>query len=305
MTTPDPELPTTLAEAHALILALAAERQAIEAENSRIASEMATVAAANASLAAVNQTADARIVELTAIVKILERTLYGTRSERLRSDRPSDEQIAFAFDEIATGVAAIEAELANAGDKDKPKRAPRPRKEFGAHLERIEIVIEPEVPPGCAGLEKVLIGEDVSKRLDATPAKFRLIVTRRPKYAYRNRDGVLQAPAPAHLIESGLATEALLAQIAVAKYADGLPLYRQEAIYARDGVDLAQLSALLEGFDWRLVHEARETLAPTQAGWLLGPIRTVLNNTPHSARGPSPVFTGQIPLSAARTRGLP
>jgi len=62
--------------------------------------------------------------------------------------------------------------------------------------------------------------------------------TRRPKYAYRNRDGVVQAPAPAHLIESGLPTEALLAQIAVAKYADGLPLYRQEAIYARDGVDL-------------------------------------------------------------------
>ena len=236
--TPAAELPTTLAEAHALILTLAEERAAIEAENSRIASEMATLTAANADLAAVNQAADARIVELTAIVRMLERTLYGTRSERLRSDRPSDEQIAFAFDEIATGVAAIEAELAKAGGKDEAKRAPRPRKEFGAHLERLEIVIEPEVPPGCEGLEKVLIGEDVSKRLDVTPAKFRVIVTRRPKYAYRNRDGVVQAPAPAHLIESGLPTEALLAHIAVAKYADGLPLYRQEAICAREGVDL-------------------------------------------------------------------
>jgi transposase len=238
MTTPAAELPTTLAEAHALILALAEERAAIEAENCRIASEMATLTAANADLAAVNQAADARIVELTAIVKMLERTLYGTRSERLRSDKPSDEQIAFVFDEIATGVAAIEAELAKAGGRDKPQRAPRPRKEFGAHLERLEIVIEPEVPAGCEGLEKVLIGEDVSRRLDVTPAKFRLIVTRRPKYAYRNRDGVVQAPAPAHLVESGLPTEALLAHIAVAKYADGLPLYRQEAIYARDGVDL-------------------------------------------------------------------
>jgi transposase len=238
MTTPVAELPTTLAEAHALILALAEERAAIDAENSRIGSEIATLAAANADLAAVNQAADARIAELTAIVKMLERTLYGTRSERLRSDKPSDEQIAFVFDEIAIGVAAVEAELAKAAGTDKPKRAPRPRKEFGAHLERVEIVLEPEVPPGCEGLEKVLIGEDVSKRLDVTPAKFRLIVTRRPKYAYRNRDGVVQAPAPPHLIESGLPTEALLAQIAVAKYADGLPLYRQEAIYARDGVDL-------------------------------------------------------------------
>ena len=90
----------------------------------------------------------------------------------MRSDKPSDEQIAFVFDEIATGVAAIEAELAKAGGKDKPKRAPRARKEFGTHLERVEIVIEPEVPPGCEGLEKVLIGENVSRRLDVTPAKF-------------------------------------------------------------------------------------------------------------------------------------
>ncbi|WP_146993186.1 hypothetical protein [Bradyrhizobium macuxiense] len=55
-------------EAHALILALATERAAIEAEHSRIASEIATLTAANADLAAVTQTADARIVELTAIV---------------------------------------------------------------------------------------------------------------------------------------------------------------------------------------------------------------------------------------------
>lgn len=69
------------------------------------------------------------------------------------------------------------------------------------------------------------------------PAKFRVIVTRRPKYALKNEDGVVQA-APAHLIEGGIPTEALLAQIAVSKYADGLRLYRQEAIYARDKVEL-------------------------------------------------------------------
>ncbi|MGY4412231.1 hypothetical protein ACVWW4_003967 [Bradyrhizobium sp. LB7.1] len=95
---------------------------------------------------------------MAVIVKMLERTLYGTRSERLHSDTPSDEQIAFVFDEIATGVAAIEAELAKAGGQDKPKRAPRPRKELSAHLERVEIIVEPGAPPGCEGLEKVLIG---------------------------------------------------------------------------------------------------------------------------------------------------
>ncbi|MFN4102664.1 MAG: transposase, partial [Pararhodobacter sp.] len=109
---------------------------------------------------------------------------------------------------------------------------------FPPHLERVEVVIEPEDLPEHAGKQKVRIGEDVSERLDVIPAKFRVIVTRRPKYAFKGCDGVIQALAPAHIIESGLPTEALLAQIAVSKYADGLPLYRQEGIYARDLVDL-------------------------------------------------------------------
>ncbi len=141
-------------------------------------------------------------------------------------------------DGIETGAAAIKAELEKAGGQGKPKRAPRPRKGFAAHLERVEIVIAPEVPAGCEGLEKVRIGEDVPERLDVTPARFRVPVTRRPKYACKGRDGVIQAPAPAHVAGGGVPTAALLAWIAVSKYADGLPLYRQEAVYARDGVDL-------------------------------------------------------------------
>jgi len=226
------ELPDDIDTFKAMVLDTVEQRATMEAENSRIASEIAA-------LKLINTSSDARIAELTAIVKTFERMLYGTRSERLRGERLDDEQIDFVFDEIETGVAAIDAEL-ETGAKDKPKRAPRPRKGFAPHLERIEQVIEPEVPPGCEDLEKVLIGEDVSERLDVTAAKFRVIVTRRPKYAYRGRDGVIQAPAPPHIIESGIPTEALLAQIAVAKYADGLPLYRQEAIYARDKTELSR-----------------------------------------------------------------
>src|SRR5262244_3398777 len=215
------ELPDDIDALKAMVLATVEQRAAMEAENNRIASEIAA-------LKLINTTSDARIAELTAIVKTFERMLYGTRSERLRGERLDDEQIDFVFDELETAA------------KDKPKRAPRPRKGFAPHLERIEQVLEPEVPPGCEDLEKVLIGEDVSERLDVTAAKFRVLVTRRPKYAYRGRDGVIQALAPPHIIESGIPTEALLAQIAVAKYADGLPLYRQEAIYARDKTELSR-----------------------------------------------------------------
>lgn len=231
MVLPAPDLPDDVDALKAMILAMASERAANEAQ-------LAAATAEVARLTAVERSANERIANLTSIVKVLERAQYGKRSERLRLSI-NDEQAFFAFEEVETGLSAIQSELDHAV-KDKPKRAPRPRKGFAAHLERIEEVVEPEIPADCAGLEKVLIGEDRSERLDVVPPKFRVIVTRRPKYAFRDRDGVVQALAPAHIIESGLPTERLLAYIAVSKYADGLPLYRQEAIYLRDGVELSR-----------------------------------------------------------------
>ena len=84
-----------------------------------------------------------------------------------------------------------------------------------------------------------LIGHDSSERLDVIPAQFRVVVMRRPKLACRACEGVVvQAPAPARLIEGGLPTEALVASVLVARYADHLPLYRQAQMMARQGVDL-------------------------------------------------------------------
>lgn len=224
MILPVSDLPDDVDALKAMIIAMTGERAAAEAEIAR--------------LQAVQKNADERIANLTAIVNVLQRAQHGRRSERLRLSM-NDEQANFAFEEVETGLSAIESEL-DQSVKDRPKRAARPRKGFAAHLERIEEIIEPEIPDECQGLEKVLIGEDRSERLDVIPPKFRVIVTRRPKYAFRERDGVLQALAPAHIIEGGLPTERLLAYIAVSKYADGLPLYRQEAIYLRDDVVLSR-----------------------------------------------------------------
>ncbi|RUU97600.1 IS66 family transposase [Mesorhizobium sp. M6A.T.Cr.TU.017.01.1.1] len=219
-------------------LALPDDVDALKAMVVAMAQKAALLEERNLHLELVNKSADERIARLTAVVKMLERARFGSRSERLRTGALSEEQYALVFDEIETGVAAIEAQMEKSAGGSKAKRAPRPRKSFAAHLERVEVVIEPETPAGCEALEKILIGEDVSERLDVTPAKFRVIVTRRPKYAYKGWDGVIQAAAPARIVESGIPTEALLAQIAVSKYADGLPLYRQEAIYARDQVEI-------------------------------------------------------------------
>ena len=81
------------------------------------------------------------------------------------------------------------------------------------HLPRVERVIEPDstqCPCGCG--EMTRIGEDVSERLDVIPARFRVLVTRRPKYACRRcSQGMVQAHAPEHVVPGGLPTEQLIA----------------------------------------------------------------------------------------------
>ena len=117
----------------------------------------------------------------------------------------------------------------------KPRNANRGS--LPKHLPRMEEVIEPDTQIcGCGG-NLHQIGEDASERLDVIPAQFRVIVTRRPKYACRScSNGVVQAPAPARLIPGGMPTEATVAHVLVSKYADHLPLYRQAQIYSRQGV---------------------------------------------------------------------
>ncbi len=91
----------------------------------------------------------------------------------------------------------------------------------------------------CGGTLKPL-GEDVSEILEYVPASFKVIRHVRPKLACGCCDRIVQAPAPARPIERGLAGPALLAHVLVGKYADHRPLYRQSAIYAREGVELSR-----------------------------------------------------------------
>ncbi len=174
---------------------------------------------------------------LERLVLAFKQALFGRKSEKLDPD-----QFELALEDIETGISAIEAEkeAAPAG----PAAAPKPpraanRGALPKHLPRIEIVIEPETTVCGCGADLHVIGEDVSERLDVIPAQFRVIVTRRPRYGCRACEtGVAQAPAPARLIPGGLPTEATIAHVLVAKYADHLPLYRQAQIFSRQGIDL-------------------------------------------------------------------
>ncbi len=174
---------------------------------------------------------------LETLIAALRQAMFGCKSEKVDPD-----QFELALEDLETGIARVEAE-GEANPMVMPTRTSKPRNtnrgSLPKHLPRIEEVIAPEEIACACGTERHIIGEDVSERLDIVPAQFRVIVTRRPKYACRScENGITQAPAPAHLIPGGMPTEATIAHVLASKYADHLPLYRQAQIYSRQGVNL-------------------------------------------------------------------
>jgi transposase len=180
----------------------------------------------------------AKTERLTQIIKELQRHRFGRRAESLPID-----QLELGLEDVQQIEAEIAAKAEAADPERRAAKATRRRANRGslpAHLPRIEQVvdIDDKTCPGCSGALH-MIGEDVAERLDIIPAQFRVLVVRRPKYACRAcQEVVVQAPAPARLIEGGLPTEAMVAHVVVAKYADHLPLYRQAQIYGRQGIEL-------------------------------------------------------------------
>jgi transposase len=208
-----------------------AERDAREQE--RIAHAAAREAQAklkdqNAELSAYN-------ARLEHLVKEFRQALYAKRSEKLNPD-----QLDLLFEDLETAIAETKAEAEARRLTGSREAARRNIGRLPEHLPRIERVVEPAstlCPCGCG--EMARIGEDRSERLDIVPAQFRVICTVRPKYACRTcQTGVVQALAPAHLIEGGMPTEALIAHVLVSKFGDHTPLYRQAGIYSRSGLEL-------------------------------------------------------------------
>ena len=195
---------------------------------------------------------------LRQIIKELQRHRFGRRAESLPED-----QLQLGLEETEQVDAAGQAETEEKMPAERKARTAQRRINRGAlpaHLPRIETVVDVEstICPCCSGMLH-RIGEDVAERLDIVPAQFRVLVVRRPKYACRVcQEVVVQAPAPARLIEGGLPTEATIAQVLVAKFADHLPLYRQAQIYSRQGVDLDRSTLA----DW--VGRAAFLLRPIQ-----------------------------------------
>ena len=177
------------------------------------------------------------IEQLTHEIAILKRFKFAKRSEQLSPDQGS-----LLDDLLDTDIAAIEAELkavnppvAPAEPRQQPKRTALP-----AQFPRTVIRHEPENTQCACGCQLQRIGEDVSEKLDYTPGVFTVEQHVRGKWACRQCETLIQAPVPAQVIDKGIPTAGLLAHVMVAKFADHLPLYRQEKIFGRAGLAIAR-----------------------------------------------------------------
>ena len=172
---------------------------------------------------------------------------FGPSTERYNVD-----QHELVFDEAESLVATEPADAAEDDDAEAEQPAPpqgKRRRRGGraplpAELPRVEVIHDlSEEACHCSedGQALTCIGEEVSEQLDIIPARVQVIRHVRRKYACRScEDGVHTAPMPAQPLPKSNASPGLLAYIATAKYQDALPLYRQEQVFQRLGLEVSR-----------------------------------------------------------------
>ncbi|MDP3540104.1 MAG: IS66 family transposase [Azonexus sp.] len=173
-----------------------------------------------------------KIDKLTHELAMHKRWRFGVKAEHW----PVEQRHLFA-ETADADVAAMESELEALStakvptEKRQPKRAVLP-----PELPRTNIVHEPESTSCPCGCSLKRIGEEIAEKLDYTPGVFTVERHIRGKWVCAQCETLVQAPVPAHVIDKGIPTAGLLAQVLVAKYLDHLPLYRQESIFGRAGL---------------------------------------------------------------------
>jgi transposase len=180
------------------------------------------------------------IDKLTHENALLKRLKFATQSERFTAEQRSllDEtfdadlaEVSCEMQRLGAGVDPDEGKPV----KPQPKRAPLP-----AHLPRRDVRHEPQTTVCGCGCQMQRIGEDVAEKLDYEPGVFTVERHIRGKWACRHCEKLVQAPVPAHIIDKGIPTTGLLAQVLVAKFLDHMPLYRQESVFERAGHVIAR-----------------------------------------------------------------
>jgi transposase len=188
-----------------------------------------------------------RIEQLLDVITLLKRKRFGPSADRVSADQLK----LFDEAELEALITELQAQVpapapaepaAPATPKDKPVRRPLP-----AHLPRVERILDlPEAEKAAMGAQWVHIGYDESEQLAVIPRQPYVIVFKRAKYVPLHEDvagaerGVVIAPRAAQILPKSIAHSSLLADVVVGKFVDALPLYRQEKIFAREGIELSR-----------------------------------------------------------------
>ncbi len=226
---------------------------------------------------------DETIAKLLAEIARLKRWRFGRSAERMDAALL---QLQLALDDLLLPAdpapPAPEALPAEESTQIAPsqsvRRLRRVPRALPAHLPREIIVHAPSscTCPDCGAAMRKL-GEDISELLDFIPGTFKVIRHVRPKLSCGRCARVIQLPAPARPIERGLPAPGLLAQVIVAKYADHCPLYRQQGIYRRSGVDLDRATLA----DWVAgASRLLEPLVGALGGYVLAAQKVHADDTP-------------------------
>lgn len=251
----DDSLPKDLGSALRII---AIEQQTIAEQNERLRA----TSEQNAQLILALEQQKQKIQWLERELQKLAKQMFGKSSEKL-----DPHQLQLALDLIAAGIdTSDEGPIEpDSGETVVPEPKPRKkgkggRRKLPAHLPRQRVVLEPPAEAlhcGACNVDKACIGESVSEKVEYSPAMYHVVQTVVPRYSCpRCHEGVVQAEVPAQAVEKGIAGEGLLAHVVVSKYADHLPLHRQEGIFERQGLPFAR--STLAGF----VKYSAEALAP-------------------------------------------
>jgi transposase len=188
----------------------------------------------------------------------LLRQHYGRKSEKI----DPNQLLLFAQEILTQAEPAPQPESVPEPTPPPSPSAPQPkknghgRKPLPARLPRKPVVhdVPPEqLPCPDCGAMRQCIGAEAREQLEYVPASLIVIEHIRPKYACPDcAANVVIADRLPEPIEKGLPGPGLMAHVITNKYADHLPLYRQEGILLRQGVEISRSTMC----DWMAVAAA-------------------------------------------------
>lgn len=234
-------------------------------DHAALTARLATAMARNTELQRENERIKAQVLTLQEQLHLAIARRFAASSEKASPDQIRLFNEAEATLEVEAAVEAAER-TPDAGNRIATPRPKRGRQPLPAHLPRIEVIHElPESARFCDldGAALAVIGHVTSEQLDIVPATIRVLRHVRTQYACACGRCLKLAPLPGQPIPKSLAAPGLLAHVTVSKYQDALPLYRQESILQRIGVDIPRATLA----NWMI-----------QAGILIQPLINLLRD---------------------------